>query len=127
MKRAAAVALALVALPCWATENLPDPTRPPASLGLETAEMAPPVGPILQSTLISPGRRQAIINGRVVRVGDKVGSAEVAEIREGEVVLRNGKETQTLSVFAAIRVTGGASRADTHEQVGAAAQRGRQQ
>ena len=81
---------------------LRDPTRPPAVL-----EMAPDgsggananAGPRLQSVLISPSRRVAVINGQTVTVGDKIGDAQLVKISEGEVVLRNGKILQTLKLF----------------------------
>lgn len=71
-------------------ELLPDPTRPAAA-----TRQAPDGGLALQSTLISPSRRVAVINGREVGVGERVGDAVVADIRPYEVVLnKNGRETR---------------------------------
>ena len=89
------LAAATVAL---AAEALPDPTRP--------ADFTP--GPdeaiaerlALQSILISPNRRQAIINGQAVKVGDHVGSSKVVEIGRDKVVLVNGRETETLRLLS---------------------------
>lgn len=83
--------------------SLPDPTRPPASLnaGPEAAADSGE-GLRLQSVLISPLRRVAIINGQMARVGDRIGNAELVRISEGEVVLRNGRESRTLRMFSEV-------------------------
>lgn len=82
-------------------DTLRDPTRPPASLGVPVVDgnVAQPSGLQLQSVLIGPGRVIAVISGQTVRVGDKVGEAQVVEIRESEVVLRTGKELRMLKLF----------------------------
>lgn len=66
--------------------GLPDPTRPsapdgPARTGPQEEE------PLLQSTLISPSRRLAVIGGRPYRVGDRLDGARVVAIRPYEVEL----------------------------------------
>ena len=97
--------IAGLALACAATavcaDNFPDPTRPPESLGITQAAGAGDIasGPQLQSVLISPGRRLAVISGKTVKVGDLFGEARIAEIKESEVVLRNGKNAHTLKLF----------------------------
>ena len=82
-------------------ENFSDPTRPPTVLGaIPDGNAATPVsGPVLQSVLISAGRKVAIISGKTVKLGDEFGEARVVKITESEVVLRNGKELQTLKLF----------------------------
>jgi MSHA biogenesis protein MshK len=83
-----------------AAEVLVDPTRPPAALNPALANVsAENAGPVLQSVLISRGRKVAIISGKEVRVNEKFGDARVVKITETEVVLRNGKEMQTLKLF----------------------------
>lgn len=82
----------------FAAEPLPDPTRPPAALGMEAAEVAPS-GPVLQSILISPSRKSAIIDGKMVGLGDRYGAARVVRITETEVVLKTGAATETLRLF----------------------------
>lgn len=88
MKRTAAIGLpALIVLALTGAagaSDLPDPTRP---LGGVAA-----AGGGLQSILVSPQRRLAVIDGRTVGVGDRVGSAVVAEIQPYEVVLRRGNQ-----------------------------------
>jgi MSHA biogenesis protein MshK len=78
-------------------QALRDPTRPP-DFSAAAPEVEATVS-ALQSVLISPGRRVAVISGRTVAVGDQVGNAKVISIREGEVVLREGGETRTLKLF----------------------------
>lgn len=97
---ASLVLLALLSCATVHAENLADPTRPPAMLESAVEQDATPhTGPVLQSVLISPTRRIATIDGQAVKVGDKFGEARVARITENEVVLRNGRETQTLKLF----------------------------
>ena len=90
--------LAMFSLPALAaTEVLPDPTRPPTSI--DGTASAVSSGPALQSVLVSRGRTIAIISGRTVKVGDRFGDAIVVKITEGEVLLRSGKQVQTLKLF----------------------------
>lgn len=83
-----------------AASELPDPTRPPAipAAGPGDADAQATIAE-LQSVLISPQRRIAIVNGRAVQVGDRVGEAKVVKISENEVVLRNGQDTRVLKIF----------------------------
>ena len=102
--------LMLAAASAGFAESLSDPTRPPASLGLvQDGVSAASSGPILQSVLISPGRRVAIISGQTVRLGEKFGEARVVRITESEVLLRSGTGVQTLKLFPGIekRLTSG--------------------
>ena len=97
---------ALLALaPGVFAQALVDPTRPPdaapvpgsaASAGATQAQLQ------LQSVLVSKqpgGRRLAVIDGRSVRAGDKVGGAVVVSIGEASVVLRRGKTLETLRLY----------------------------
>ena len=84
----------LVVIPAWAgdlLDGLADPTRPSRSGAGEGVSRG---GLVLQSTLVSPRRRVAIISGQRVSVGGKIGGAEVVAIRPYEVILsRSGKES----------------------------------
>lgn len=87
-------------------ENLPDPTRPPATAadsGTQQGNSMPEAGPELQSVLISPKRKVAIISGQSVMLGEKFGEARVIKITENEVVLRNGQDVQVLKLFPGIQ------------------------
>jgi MSHA biogenesis protein MshK len=79
-------------------DELRDPTRPPAMVESDAAQPAA-AGPVLQSVLVSPTRRIAMIDGQALTTGDKFGDARVVKITENEVVLRNGHEVQTLKLF----------------------------
>lgn len=82
-----------------------DPTRPPAALSAPSGApgaAAAPGQPHLQSILVSTrpgGRRLALIDGKNVREGQRVGGAVVVAIRPAEVVLRRGGRTQVLKLF----------------------------
>lgn len=62
--------------------GLPDPTRPTPAAGMESG------GGGLQSVLISPLRRVAVIDGRVCGVGTRIDGAVVREIHPDLVILR---------------------------------------
>jgi MSHA biogenesis protein MshK len=79
-------------------QQLQDPTRPPQIISQEVGA-ANTDGPVLQSVLISPGRRMAIISGQQVKLGEQFGSAKLISVSETQVVLRNGGELQTLKLF----------------------------
>ena len=69
--------------------DLPDPTRPH---GASAGNLAPSG---VQSILISPQRKVAVVYGRTVTVGDRVGDAVVMDIRPYEVILnRGGRESR---------------------------------
>ena len=84
-----------LALPALAAET--DPTRPidykPAAT--ETGQRSDLT---LQSLLISKQRKRAVINGRRVTEGDRIGGAKVVAISTGGVIIeRNGKR-RTLKI-----------------------------
>lgn len=94
-------------LTAWAAaQAIPDPTRPPTSIGTVGAEMAASAvaGPVLQSVLISPVRKMAIISGQTVKLHGKFGDAHLIHIDETEVILRNGKTEQILKLFPEIKI-----------------------
>ena len=69
--------LAAASRPVAARDPVPDPTRP--------AVPAPTL--LLQSTLVSPRQRSAIINGQRYRPGDRLGDARIEAIGPGWVRL----------------------------------------
>jgi hypothetical protein len=79
-----------------------DPTRPPVEIAVEA-----PAGPVaasqLQSVMISPTRRSAIINGVVVELGGKYGDAVLTRVAEDEVVLGSGASRQVLKLYPAVQ------------------------
>ena len=96
--------LAAAALPATLAmaQELADPTRP-ASAPLSAGGMVVQSGPVLQWVYVSPSRTEAMISGRVVRVGERLGKAQVVKISESSVVLRNASGLQTLSLFPGIQ------------------------
>ena len=89
-KIAAVLVTSLVAVAAVAAEmdDFPDPTNP---AGYATG--ASPSG--VQSILITPRYKQAVIHGRTLRVGDRVGDAVIVDIQPYEVILnRGGRESR---------------------------------
>lgn len=69
---------------------VPDPTRPPTPEEIRAwhdQEAGQALAWRLESVLISDRRRVAVINGRAVRVGDRVDGALVTAISPGSVTL----------------------------------------
>jgi MSHA biogenesis protein MshK len=92
-----------VCAPFAAAQALRDPTRPPINFG-RTGEggivsRSRDAEWVLQSVLLSPERRYAIINGEVLSLGGSVAGAELVAIREGEVTLRAGGALRTVRLF----------------------------
>lgn len=91
---------------CYA-EELPDPTRPSASLVAPVAASADgaaanqPAG--LQAIIISKARRAAIIDGETVELGGKHGDAKLVEVHEGGVVLKGAQGRKVLTLFPDIK------------------------
>jgi MSHA biogenesis protein MshK len=82
-------------------ESLRDPTRPPISMGSggPGGEKGVRPGWVLQSVLISPQRRFAIINGEIVAPGQSVGGAELVALAEGRATLRTADGLRTVDLF----------------------------
>ena len=81
----------------------PEPVRPPvprqvpppsavrASAGTPAAEVPIPFEGTLGSILYSADRKLAIVDGRIVQVGDEVRGARVVEITPNSVLFRDGQ------------------------------------
>jgi MSHA biogenesis protein MshK len=80
---------------------LSDPTRPP-SAGPESSGGQDASATRLQSVLLSPGRKIAVINGVAIPLGGMVGEARLVKITETEVVLKSGNETEVLKLFPGV-------------------------
>ncbi len=105
MKRSLTVAVS-VALTVFsagvAAQAIKDPTRPPAGLGAAgepAAAQVPTGGPVLQSVMLSPTRRAAIISGQLVSRGENYGDAVLTEVAEDHVVLSRGGSLQVLKMY----------------------------
>jgi MSHA biogenesis protein MshK len=98
--------------------SLPDPTRPPETLapragpGLGLPYAALGAGPHLQSVLVAPhagGRRIAVIDGQMVRLGGSYKGAVLTRVSDTEVVLSRGSARQVLKLFPVAAVPGKAA------------------
>jgi MSHA biogenesis protein MshK len=79
-------------------QPLADPTRPPAQGPAELRQTEPAFSR-LQSVLISAGRSVAVIDGRAVRLGERVGDATLVSIEPSEVTLQRGAARERLTLL----------------------------
>jgi len=94
-----------------------DPTRPPNPVAGVPGGEKGGQSRTLQSVLIAPGRSVAVVDGQLVRVGSRLGDAEVVKINESGVVLRSSGRTETLKLLPdAKRVGSRTSRRNTIEE-----------
>jgi MSHA biogenesis protein MshK len=80
-------------------QGLRDPTRPPFGSGKSVSAKSNYSGWNLQSVLISPERRYAIINSEIVAIGGSVGGAELVAIAAERVTLRTRDGLRILRLF----------------------------
>jgi len=109
-----AAALVLAAAFACAAHAAPfaDPTRPPDAVEPVEGRDAGASGPRLESILIAPNRRLAVISGQTVQLGGRFGEARVVRITESEVVLRSGDQLETLKLFPGVEKQPRARRAN---------------
>ena len=80
-------------------QTLRDPTRPPAAGANRVVGKMQASGWILQSVLISPERRYAIINGEVVALGGSIAGADLISIAAERVTLRTREGLRIVYLF----------------------------
>lgn len=96
-----ALGAVLALMPAVASAQITtDPTRPPTVFAADAPEGA--ASNRLQSVMISPTRKAAIIDGVVVELGEKYGDAVLMRVAEDEVVLRSGDSRQVLKLHPAV-------------------------
>ena len=81
------------------TAALDDPTRPPGNAASKAASRQVENQTRrweLSSTLVSPGRRTAVLNGYVVSVGDRIAGATVLAIEPNRVRIKDRGREVTL-------------------------------
>lgn len=84
-----------------ATSGLVDPMQSMMDVADDSAASGGEL--VLQSVLISSGRKLALISGVTYQVGDKVGDATLVKVKEHHVVLKNADNTlQTLNMYQGI-------------------------
>jgi MSHA biogenesis protein MshK len=100
---ALSVLLALLFAPAMAVAQvLNDPTRPAtggAAVSDAFGEPGAAATALLQSVMITPTERSAIIGGERVKLGGKFGEARVVKITESEVVLHSVNGSEILRMY----------------------------
>lgn len=95
--------LALMTLFCQISyaDVLIDPTRPANYQHKGGNGVGTKAAPkwVLSSTLISPARRVATINGKTVTVGEHIGTAKVVSIESASVALMDGNKEIVLQLL----------------------------
>lgn len=93
-------------------QGLSDPMQPPAIVapavgpaGAAAVGEASSGGAVLQSTLMSGGRRIAMIGGKPMKVGDRIGEAKIVAIEPASVTLREGAVTRVLELYQGVEIT----------------------
>ena len=91
-----------------AAQGLSDPTRPPGGQS-ESADAVGSGGPVLQSVMLSPSRKVAVISGEMVALGGRYGAAKLVRLTETEAVLKNGEDVTVLRLHPLVekRAVGG--------------------
>lgn len=88
-------------------EGLSDPTRPPSGFNLAVSGARPaesvPAPLVLESVLIHPDSRLAIISGERLALGQKIRGLRLVRIGETEVVLLDGGERRTLKLYPGVQ------------------------
>lgn len=79
-------------------QEIKDPTRPPGSISPAGETLQTSIDPVLQSVLIAPNRKLAIIDGQTVKLYAKFGDQTLVKITETSVVLKRGAQLQTLNL-----------------------------
>jgi len=100
----------LLAPGAGAVQELTDPTRPAANLdviesssGSAGQVVQPDDTQGLRLIIIQKKKRAAIINGRTVELGGKIGDARLVEVNEGSVVLQGAQGRQVLTLFPNVK------------------------
>jgi MSHA biogenesis protein MshK len=99
MRQATHVALLLVASSVNAAP-FADPFRPPRDIEPPTAGASAAAGAArLESVLIAPDRRIAVINGQQYTEGGRLGDGRILRISESEVVIRHSGRDEVLKLY----------------------------
>ena len=99
MTRLVILAAGLLATQMALCAPFADPTRPANAIEGASGPRGSEAGPRVESILIAPDRRIAIINGEPVALGGKIAAAQVVRITESEVVIRGDEGERTLKLF----------------------------
>ena len=101
MRRLVICATVAFASACAHAAPFADPFKPPRELQpANTGKSAnPPSALQLESVLIAPDRRVAVINGEQYTEGARLGDGRVLRISEAEVIVRRGDRDEALHLF----------------------------
>ena len=80
--------------------SLPDPTKPPSATQARST-VSPASRFSLDSILVGDERRRAVINGRTLSQGSRLGGARVLRIGVDRVLIETGGEQYTLELESA--------------------------
>lgn len=101
--------------------GLPDPTRPPSSEGAtgqgktgEGSAGGQRAGMVLQSTMISRDVRSAVINGKTLTEGERIGAATLVAINPYEVTLSQAGREIALRLMPSLAKQRKIPEADNH-------------
>ena len=95
--------LFLVSVPTFA-QNV-DPTKPLSSYGFANTNNIKKDNPLVLETIVYGDQvRTAIINGKVLKVGDTIGEHKVLVVNDKNVVLGRDDERLKLTLFSAVVV-----------------------
>ncbi len=106
-------ALLNAATPVLAVESLPDPTKPAVDIPYESEAGKPaesvavlvPKKEGLQSIIISPQHRAAVINGEMILLGGKIGDATLVEVNKKSVVLQGAQGKRVMELFPGVHIS----------------------
>lgn len=95
------VLIAVIVLSPIMAHAFSDPTQPADFVRARSSRAAPndPPAPVLQSTLVSPERRLAVISGKRLRIGDRFNGAVITEISQYQVRMKKGGRVTTLRLL----------------------------
>lgn len=85
--------------------DIADPTRPPSGFGERAAE-APPAPPLRVSSIFLMGKQPyAILDGRVVRIGDRLEAGRISKIDETGILLKTPAGPRQLKLLPDVEKT----------------------
>jgi len=99
MTRLLALFLAVTATCAAYGAPFADPTRPPGALDGDAHGAGGAGGPRLESILIAPDRRIAVISGEEVTLGSRYRGGDVVRITESEVRIRKPDGEESLKLL----------------------------
>ncbi len=111
MRAIALIVLMGMVASAGALELLADPTRPAVDsvtkggAGGESVTATPIVAKeLLQSVIISPQYRAAVISGETVVLGERFRGAALVDVRESSVVLSDAQGKRVLELYPGVRI-----------------------